>query len=192
MKCIDRARCVKPSWHFIIIIKSFCSHRFRPSQNVCLVNFSSTSLPEKMMSARHHIHFQQVMIPETMWVTEEGNMRKGGMRANLGMTHLRKTKPLSLSRHKPPGVTCYANCRFYTALRLNTISHSLIKETTCSTLWKFHSVCSLSSSFFSPSSLKTTATKKGGDKETVRARDSVLQDHFLPAWKPYSNLLDQT
>lgn len=45
--------------------------------------------------------------------------------------------------------------------------------------------------FLPPSFLKTTATKKGGE-ETVRARDSVLQDHFLPAWKPYCNLLDQT
>lgn len=108
-------------------------------------------------------------------------------------THLRKTKPSSLSRHKPAGGTCDANNHFYTALRLNTISHSLIKETTCSTLWNFHSVCSLSSLFFLPLSfLKTTATKKGGDEETVRARDSVLQDHFLPAWKPYCNLLDQT
>ncbi len=86
------------------------------------------------MSARHHIHFQQVMIPETLWMTEEENMRKGVMSVNLGMTRLRKTKPSSLSRQKPPGGTCYANCRFYTALRLNTISHSLIKETTCSTL----------------------------------------------------------
>ncbi len=54
-----------------------------------------------MMSARNHINFQQVMIPETLRMTEEGNMRKEGMSVNLGMTHLRKAKPSSLSRHKP-------------------------------------------------------------------------------------------
>lgn len=141
---------------------------------------SSTSLPEMMMmmSAFHKVHFQQVMISQTTPATEE-NMRKRGLRANLGMTHLRKTKPSSLSRHKPAGGTCNANCRFYTALRLNTISHSLIKETTCSTLWNFHSVCSLSSFFYFYLPLKNCHQKAGGgvgetrrqwERETVFCR----------------------